>query len=328
MTFANVEDANKVLEDGPYIIEMTAQPWTTGFDQEKQKASSTLVWVQYPGLRQEYWTEKILIGMSATLGKPVKVDELTLKKTFGYYASVLVEIDFSKPIDKTVYVQSSWDPEGYAQVVEIPKHPGFCEHCKVLGHSIDQCKAKSRVVAEKIVATKSGNVADNNFRNRRRGNRKRDFVPPTTEEVNNNNKLLQARRQSVFELAKGKKTKFSDNGAENLGNVYTGKFDVLKNMDGTEADNVMGDNQEGEGEEVENVYDESSKDVGDKPITPEVDISSQQSRIIPPVLGADGVVVNETIPETIVSESSTSVIAPTTQNSVIVVDDPTIIEII
>ncbi|XP_026384139.1 receptor kinase-like protein Xa21 [Papaver somniferum] len=41
-------------------------------------------------------------------------------------------------------------------------------------------------------------------------------------------------------------------------------------MDGTEADDVMGDNQEGEGEEVENVYDESYKDVGDKPITPDL----------------------------------------------------------
>ncbi|XP_026416833.1 uncharacterized protein LOC113312286 [Papaver somniferum] len=77
--------------------------WEKNFKPEEQKSSTAFVWVQLPGLSLEYWKEPIVMLIGRAIGRPLYVDETTLKKEIGYYESVLVEIDLAKSIpDKNV----------------------------------------------------------------------------------------------------------------------------------------------------------------------------------------------------------------------------------
>lgn len=193
--------------------------------------------------------------MSTTLGKLVKVDEPTLKKTSGYYASVLVEIDFSKPVDKTVYVQSSWDPEGYEQVVLIPKEPEYCDHCNVLGHNINQSNAKLRSASEKR------DITNNVARGRKNDNTNRVYATPIEGVVHNNRNLLQGRTQTLLNNGKNKHIRWGDDDTESSTQVNTGMFNALKNNEQMETDGTNEDKEDNNYEkkkDCEDVYDETT----------------------------------------------------------------------
>lgn len=68
--------------------------------------------------------------MGNMLGRTIKVDEKTLKKEFGFYACVLVEMDSSKGIPRKLWVKTKYGE--FEQAVQIPKRPKFCNHCQVI----------------------------------------------------------------------------------------------------------------------------------------------------------------------------------------------------
>ncbi|XP_026378725.1 uncharacterized protein LOC113273179 [Papaver somniferum] len=110
--------------------------WEPNFNPETQKTSSAFVWIFFPGLSIEYWKEGILLQ----LGRAIKVDEVTLKKEIGYYASVLVEVDFAKFIPAKVIVEYKYGK--FEQAIQISKKPKFCNHCSIVGHLTTECRAK------------------------------------------------------------------------------------------------------------------------------------------------------------------------------------------
>ncbi|XP_026410376.1 uncharacterized protein LOC113305570 [Papaver somniferum] len=94
--------------------------------------------------------------MGNALGRSIKVDETTVKREIGYYASVLVEMDMSKYIPRKIWVESMYG--SFEQRVHIPKVPKFCIHCQVVGHSVTECRSKKKnqdqVETETVVQTK------------------------------------------------------------------------------------------------------------------------------------------------------------------------------
>lgn len=83
-----------------------------------------------------------MMSFGRALGRPVQTDETTLKKEISYYASVLIEIDLAKAIPDKIWVESKYG--GFSQKVQIPKIPKFCNHCKVVGHFVAECKTKRK----------------------------------------------------------------------------------------------------------------------------------------------------------------------------------------
>ncbi|XP_026459205.1 uncharacterized protein LOC113359831 [Papaver somniferum] len=120
--------------------EITLKNWEPNFNPTTQKTSLAYVWVNFPGLSIEYWKENIILQMGKALGRSIKVDETTLKKEEGFYASVLVVMDLSKAIPSKIWVESKYG--GFEQTIQIPKLPKYCNHCKILGHYVAECKAK------------------------------------------------------------------------------------------------------------------------------------------------------------------------------------------
>ncbi|KAF9596099.1 hypothetical protein IFM89_007152 [Coptis chinensis] len=104
-----------------------------------QSASNALIWVKFPKLSQQYWDYELLLAMGKTLGAPVGVDRHTIDRDFGFFASMLVEIDLSKPIPPQIWVEEE-DGISFIQEVEVVKMPKYCPHCKAVGHVMAECK--------------------------------------------------------------------------------------------------------------------------------------------------------------------------------------------
>jgi len=82
--------------------------------------------------------ERILREIASAVGTPLVLDNATLKRLFGYYARILVDIDFSKKIFHEILVER----EGGSYPVEVvyERIPDFCLHCQTLGHDVTNCR--------------------------------------------------------------------------------------------------------------------------------------------------------------------------------------------
>ncbi|KAF6161821.1 hypothetical protein GIB67_008582 [Kingdonia uniflora] len=122
----NEDDKMRVWLGGTWFIEkqpLRLLQWTRRFDPEQHKNTCTICWVRFTKLPLEFWAVHNLMSMGKALGTPIRVDNFTRNKEFGFFTCVLVEIDFSKPIPNTITL----DDEGVEliQEVQIPDHLNF-----------------------------------------------------------------------------------------------------------------------------------------------------------------------------------------------------------
>lgn len=224
------------------------QEWVPNFDPEKQKYTASIVWVQLKGLRLEYWTEKILLAMCKTLGKPIKVDEVTMNKEFGFFASVIVEIDFAHHVPDKIWVKSKWCPTGYYQEVVIPKARKFCDHCKILGHQIVECREALKIRDEAKVVDKSSEQTINN-KKKRRGNRRKEGLSTDMEEAREQSDL-EKYKEMAENIVQQEALKLMEEAAEKVVSqspTRSRRFELLNNMDGVI---LQSENDGSESEEV------------------------------------------------------------------------------
>lgn len=79
--------------------------WTVDFDMHNQRSTHAQVWIRLMALPQEYWMEQTLREIASAVGTPLVLDNATLKRLFGHYARILVDIDFSKRIFHKIIVE-------------------------------------------------------------------------------------------------------------------------------------------------------------------------------------------------------------------------------
>ncbi|XP_026448157.1 uncharacterized protein LOC113348549 [Papaver somniferum] len=138
----SVEDRDKILNVEAWMFEqqqLNLMEWFPGFDADKHNTTNATVWVKVPGLAVEYWIEKTLLALGKTLGTPV-VYKRTLAHEYGYFASVLIHINFAELNTDGIYVtvggREFWKP------IEILKRPKFCTKCNIIGHVDSECRKK------------------------------------------------------------------------------------------------------------------------------------------------------------------------------------------
>lgn len=76
---------------------------------------------------------------------------------YGYFASVLIDIDFSKHIPERILLKANG--REFWQYMEIHKHPKFCSKCSIIGHGDEDHKVNQFQVTavEKIPRTRNDN---------------------------------------------------------------------------------------------------------------------------------------------------------------------------
>ncbi|XP_026419462.1 uncharacterized protein LOC113315391 [Papaver somniferum] len=80
--------------------------------------------------------------MGNKIGRAIKVDEDTLRRKSGFYASVLVEVDLENYIPSKIVVESKYGK--FEQCIQIPKLPKYCIHCKNIGHYMAECRIQRK----------------------------------------------------------------------------------------------------------------------------------------------------------------------------------------
>ncbi|XP_026377960.1 uncharacterized protein LOC113272323 [Papaver somniferum] len=107
--------------------------WVYNFRPASQRTSKAFVWMRFPGLGLEFWSESILFKICKEIGTPIKIDAATTKCDVRYCANVLVEVDFAFPIPNKVWIGTKYG--GFFQEVSIPDCPKYCSTCKMQPNS-------------------------------------------------------------------------------------------------------------------------------------------------------------------------------------------------
>ncbi|KAF5205415.1 Ribonuclease h domain [Thalictrum thalictroides] len=173
------EDFMKVWGGGPWRFDgqvLRLQKWTPDFNPELQRQSNALVWVKFPNLKQQYWEYESLMTIGRTLGAPMGVDRHTLDRHYGYFASVLIDMDLSKSIPDKVLVEVE-NGEEFLQEVVISKLPKFCSQCKMIGHATFEC----RHLQKKQVEAKNDEVPKVVEKPKKKRNRRKKKGPPQVD---------------------------------------------------------------------------------------------------------------------------------------------------
>ncbi|XP_026445205.1 uncharacterized protein LOC113345744 [Papaver somniferum] len=92
--------------------------------------------------------------MAKALGTPIVVDKRTLAHEYGYYASVLIDINFAEHDSDSIHVTVGG--LDFWQKIDIPKKPKFCAKCKIIGHYEADCRKKTKNNTTNIHATIPG----------------------------------------------------------------------------------------------------------------------------------------------------------------------------
>lgn len=92
-----------------------------------------MVWVRFPGLNLLYYDENVLLGMAKVIGKPIHIDQNTLRVDRGRFARVCVEIYLSNPIIGKIWMRDHW------YRVEYEGLHLLCAHYVCYGHLAYAC---------------------------------------------------------------------------------------------------------------------------------------------------------------------------------------------
>ena len=80
--FHSKEDKEALVGHGPLLMEgkkLLLQPWAPGQD-ESSWPSEVPVWIRLRGIPYHCWSSDILLSIAASVGKPLRLDEITAKQ--------------------------------------------------------------------------------------------------------------------------------------------------------------------------------------------------------------------------------------------------------
>ncbi|XP_021765923.1 uncharacterized protein LOC110730426 [Chenopodium quinoa] len=109
------------------------KPWSPKFDFGAEILRTILLWVKFPNIPLNCWGPETLSRIGSLLGVPIFSDECTTRKLRVSFARVLIEIDVTKPLPKSMFVESPLKAILELKVV-YEWTPPFCSKCNKVGH--------------------------------------------------------------------------------------------------------------------------------------------------------------------------------------------------
>ncbi|XP_019228707.1 PREDICTED: uncharacterized protein LOC109209818 [Nicotiana attenuata] len=122
-----------MINNRPIVVKQ----WTANFDFDEEDLKNIPIWVKLPNLPLSCWSAKTLSKIGSGLGQPIYADACTSNIDRISYARILVEIDVTKELPKSVKVK---DPKGRIMVQELwyDWKPSYCAKCMRIGHNFQQ----------------------------------------------------------------------------------------------------------------------------------------------------------------------------------------------
>ncbi|XP_060183937.1 uncharacterized protein LOC132613748 [Lycium barbarum] len=145
LDFDNEDDCKTVWYKRLIEIEghvMWLEKWSPDFKLEED-SPVVPIWVLLPELPFHCHSWHYIKQIVAPLGTPLMMDLATENRTRPSMAKVRVEINLTKPKMNSIWIgteDKSCPRKGFTQKSEYENPPKFCTNCKILGHSILQCR--------------------------------------------------------------------------------------------------------------------------------------------------------------------------------------------
>lgn len=98
------------------------------------------IWITFEGLPIYLHDKHALFSIANLIGTPLKVDSSTLLLNRPSVARVCIELDVSKDLPRTVWINNG-SRGGFAQPVSYENLPSYCIRCKRFGHDLETCGA-------------------------------------------------------------------------------------------------------------------------------------------------------------------------------------------
>jgi len=127
--------------------------WSRDFNMHKQKNTHAQVWIRLIELPQKYGMERTLREIASAVGTPLVIDNATMKRLYGHYGRILVDLDCSKELFYEIFPKR----EGFSFPIEVVYKwmPEFCTHCQNLGHNfVCGCTQGKRIRSLQQMLTK------------------------------------------------------------------------------------------------------------------------------------------------------------------------------
>lgn len=134
--FNSLEDRDVVLSSGPHMLNskpIILKVWSKEFDFSAEVLTTLPIWVNFPNLPLNCWSQRALSRMSSALGNPLFADDCTTKVERISYARVLIEMNVTQSLSKVISVQ---DPSGrvFEQKLEYDWVLVYFSTCLMVGH--------------------------------------------------------------------------------------------------------------------------------------------------------------------------------------------------
>nr|XP_009759342.1 PREDICTED: uncharacterized protein LOC104211900 [Nicotiana sylvestris] len=140
--FSNLEERDQVLYSGPHTVNnrpIIMKSWSTNFNLHDEILKIIPLWVRFPNLPLNCWSMKALSKLGSALGNPIYAYECTIGSIRISYVRMLIEMDVTKPLPRTVKLQ---DPKGkiIQQEITYDWEPSFCAKYLKIGHDCNEDK--------------------------------------------------------------------------------------------------------------------------------------------------------------------------------------------
>jgi len=133
------DDFDNIVYTGPHMFygkPTVIKPWTSDFNFNKEVLRVVPIWVKFPNLPLNWWSDNSLSRIASVLGVPICADECTSRQLRVSFARVLVEIDVTKPLVKNISIRDA-KGDTIEQVVRYEWVPHFCKKCNKVGHNCE-----------------------------------------------------------------------------------------------------------------------------------------------------------------------------------------------
>ncbi|XP_021732906.1 uncharacterized protein LOC110699687 [Chenopodium quinoa] len=145
------DDKDTILCSGPHMFlgkPAIVKPWCPNFDFNAKILRTVPLWVKFPNLPLNCWGSDTLSRIGSLLGVPICADECTTRQLIVSFARVLIEIDVTKSMPNSVWVESP-SKELLELKVVYEWAPPFCSKCNKVGHDCSVKPAMSKKVPKK-----------------------------------------------------------------------------------------------------------------------------------------------------------------------------------
>ncbi|XP_048493463.1 uncharacterized protein LOC125494010 [Beta vulgaris subsp. vulgaris] len=143
--FASIDDRNEILYARPHMINsrpMIIKAWSPDFDFQAEVSRVVPLWIRLYNLPLNFWEPESLSRIGSMIGVPLFADECTTHQQRITFARMLVEVDVTKDLTKSVSIE-----DGSGRVIEQKVHfewaPSYCLKCNTIGHDCLKKKAAS-----------------------------------------------------------------------------------------------------------------------------------------------------------------------------------------